>query len=99
MNALLAKEIRLLLPAYIAALLLAFVPHWFVSINVAIILFGLGVLVLGLAPFGREFGMSTFSLIMSQPLERRRLWLTKVGLAAAAMFTVLAVWCLACYSG
>jgi ABC-type transport system involved in multi-copper enzyme maturation permease subunit len=98
MNALLAKEIRLILPAYITALLLAFVPHWFVPASVAGPLFAIGAILLGLSPFGREFGMNTFPLIMSQPLGRGRIWKTKISLAGVAMFTVFLVWCVACYS-
>src|SRR6266699_2813972 len=69
---LLAKELRLLLPAYAMALLLA------------------------MSSFGREFGLNTFPLILAQPMERTRIWWTKVAVLAGAMTTVFAAWCLSC---
>src|SRR5690349_3210585 len=96
MNALVTKEIRLLLPGYAMALLLAVVPVWLLSDvklgveHTAPILAPLlfGVLVLALSSFGREFGMNTFPLLLAQPLTRSRIWWTKVVVLALAMATV-----------
>ncbi|EEF59301.1 ABC transporter permease [Pedosphaera parvula] len=97
MNPLITKEIRLLLPGYITALLLAVFSAWLSSweasvedIPIAMILAPLlvGTLLLALSSFGREFGMSTFSLLMSQPLTRSRIWWTKVTVLALAMATI-----------
>ncbi len=105
MNPLVAKEIRILLPAYVMALLLAIVPAWLVQLDyyvggsniTAIVLFpfGFGVAMLALSSFGREFGLKTFPLILAQPLERTGIWWTKVLLLAVAMATVFGAWCLA----
>ncbi len=109
MTPLVAKEIRLLLPAYLLALVLAATPLVLALISpygwpngpaqgwssVAIMLFGFGAGLLALTSFGREFGLNTFALQMAQPLERRRIWWTKVGVLAGALLTVVALWGLA----
>ena len=103
MKPLYAKEIRLLQPAYLAALLLAVVPVWLLPKgpydspeSAALVPFVFGVVMLALSGFGREFGMQTFALLLAQPLERQRIWRTKSGLLAAAMLTVFLAWCLSC---
>lgn len=103
MNALAAKEVRLLLPAYVTALLLAVVPVWFMpndAVNTpayyAIFPFGFGIMLLALSSFGREFWLKTFALALAQPLERWRIWWTKVALLAGALGSVFVLWCLSC---
>ena len=87
MNALVRKEIRLILPAWTAALALAVAPVWFISVNdlvgwqhqgaaIACYAFALGAMLLGLAPYGQECGLGTFSLLLAQPVCRRRIWRT-----------------------
>ncbi|MDB6068595.1 MAG: hypothetical protein JWR26_4803 [Pedosphaera sp.] len=102
MKPLVIKEIRLLLPGYILALLLAVVPIWFLTdfqnvvryvTQVFAPLF-FGVLVMALSSFGREFGMNTFPLLMAQPLTRSRLWWTKFAILALAMATILGAYLL-----
>ena len=80
MNALVKKEIRLLLPAWIVALLLILAPiplslmsdvednsvFMLTAVGVA-----LGCIMLGLAGFGREVTSGTFSLLLAQPRPRR----------------------------
>ena len=96
MSPLEAKEIRLLLPAYGVALLLAIVPVWLLPYDLnnaddfVVLSFLFGVVMLALSPFGREFGLHTFPLILAQPLERTRIWWTKVAVLAVAMTTVFA---------
>jgi hypothetical protein len=100
MNPLVKKEIRLLLPAWIAAMLLAITPVWifwkldrdglrYVPLFPAFI-FLLGMLFLAIAPFGQEFSFKTFSHSLAQPVPRKRLWLVKTGMLAAAFLSVLA---------
>jgi hypothetical protein len=103
MNALVAKEIRLLLPAYAAALVLAVLPVWFLpSYRSAdptfyiLCAFWFGIVMLALSSFGREFGMKTFPLLLAQPLERRRVWWTKTAVLAGAITTVFLAWAISC---
>ncbi len=98
MNALVRKEIRLILPFWGIALLLAVLPSfiapgdsWVSSINEIIYwAFGFGAVLLGLAPFGQEFSLGTFQALLAQPLERRQMWKTKFGLIllSAALLTL-----------
>jgi len=105
MKTLVAKEIRLILPAYAAALLLAAAPIWLLAHSRGPIDYNplyplcLGALLLALSSFGREFGLKTFSLMLAQPLDRRRIWSAKIATLAFALATVVVVWgvsCLAC---
>ncbi len=100
MSALVSKEVRLVLPAYAMALVLAVAPIWLfpnpesTASDGAVVFFWFGAAMLALSSFGREFGMNTFSLILVQPLERARIWRAKVGVLAGAMASLLAAWCL-----
>jgi ABC-type transport system involved in multi-copper enzyme maturation permease subunit len=96
MNALLKKEIRLLLPSWITALSLAVVPMWLVKNldnfggwGFFVLLAWLGTIVLSLESFGREFSPGVFCFFMSQPEERKQLWRAKVTTLAAATISVL----------
>jgi ABC-type transport system involved in multi-copper enzyme maturation permease subunit len=101
MTALVRKEIRLLLPSWLAAMALAVVPVWLVHPGPPHDLvfsspgllvfggFGLGVLILSLTPFGQEFNAGTFNQLLSQPLPRNRLWLAKTGVLAAGLISAL----------
>jgi ABC-2 family transporter protein len=102
-NALVAKEIRLLLPAYIAALVLAILPVWLLPnvpyrnsiAGVSFIVFcafGFGIVMLALSSFGREFGMNTFPLMLAQPLQRNRVWWTKAVILACAIASIYYAW-------
>ena len=102
MNALVKKEIRLLLPGWLAVLLLEVVLPWlWYDVNVPIgvmpfwynsvmsFLFFLGMILLALDSFGREFSLGTFQSLLSQPIERRQIWRTKITVllfAAALIF-------------
>src|ERR1039458_2292162 len=97
MNALVKKEIRLLLPSWIVAMLLALVqaitrPYDF---YVATLLF-FGLTIMALTTIGRETSLNTFSLLLSQPAERLRIWQTKISVLAVAFLTVFVLW-LACF--
>ena len=93
MNALVKKEIRLLLPSWSVAALLALVqaitrPYDF---YVASLLF-FGLTIMALTTIGRETSLNTFSLLLAQPAERRRIWQTKLSVLAVAFLTVFCVW-------
>ena len=93
MNALVKKEIRLLLPSWMVAMLLALVqaitrPYDF---YVACLLF-FGLTIMALTTIGRETSLNTFSLLLSQPAERRHIWQTKLSVLAVAFLTIFSVW-------
>lgn len=100
MNPLIKKEIRLLLPAWIAAMLLASVPVWFVSILpgvsdvMSIIgpLLVIGFLFLSISSFGQEFSSGSFAGMLSLPVERRRIWAIKIAVLGIAFFLILSAW-------
>jgi ABC-type transport system involved in multi-copper enzyme maturation permease subunit len=113
MNFLIKKEIRLLLPAWIVAMLLAIVPAWIggAALNLDYrtnqaysgfrldgfvpVIFALGILLLGISSFGQEFNQGTFQVLLSQPMERARVWRTKITVLAVAF---LSVWLVAVVS-
>ena len=94
MNSLVKKEIRLLLPSWMVAVLLAMVqgitrPYDF---YVASLLF-FGLTIMALTTIGREASLNTFSsLLLAQPAERVRVWQIKISVLAAAFLIVLVVW-------
>jgi hypothetical protein len=105
MNKLLAKEIRLLLPAFGTALVLAIVPVWLLpydprasesAIFTALYPFSIGIVLLAISSFGRESALNTFALLLAQPLERSRIWRTKVAVLAPAMVVAFAGWWISC---
>jgi ABC-type transport system involved in multi-copper enzyme maturation permease subunit len=84
MNPLVKKEIRLLLPSWLAVLSLAIFLPWFSWKNpydffawMPLFIF-FGVILLAVDSFGREFSLGTFSSLISQPMERRQIWWTKI---------------------
>jgi ABC-type transport system involved in multi-copper enzyme maturation permease subunit len=94
MRTLIEKEIRLLLPAFAGALVLAILPVWLLpydrwnpgAIPAYLCLFG--IVLLALSSFGREIGLKTLPFILAQPLERARIWWTKI--TVLALFLALA---------
>lgn len=102
MNALVKKEIRLLLPNFAFAVVLALVSVFFHD-QVGSWVTGFGyflgcifcpaiVIMLALNSFGVEVGTQTFSMMLAQPVPRLRIWQTKISLLALAMATVGVVW-------
>jgi ABC-type transport system involved in multi-copper enzyme maturation permease subunit len=97
MNPLIRKEIRLLLPAWVAAMLLAILPAlvldlgWLADLYSGVyardyvdllafdlpMIFSIGVLFLGVSSFGQELNSGAFTLLLSQPIDRRRVWQVK----------------------
>lgn len=104
MNALIRKEIRLILPAWVAAVILATAPVWFMMLGLPVdwraqaelakFSVALGAIFLGLAPFGQECSFGTFSLLLAQPTCRRGIWTAKIAVVTAALVSVLAVFLL-----
>jgi len=106
MNPLVKKEIRLLLPSFLASLLLALtiwlVPGDFDSrsffVQILIIfpfLFcPVTVVMMTLGAFGREFSSGTFSMLMAQPVPRHRIWFAKTLPLAVMVTLVWFVWCI-----
>jgi len=94
MNPLVKKEIRLLLPGFLAVLLLEVVQPWFWSVaddafGFAPVIFFFGMIILAVDSFGREFSLGTFQSLMSQPVGRRQIWQIKITVlffAAALIF-------------
>ena len=96
MNPLVRKEIRLLLPAWVAALVAATMPLWpWQNVRDAwfpwFFVFNAAILALALSPFGQEMSYGTFSLLLVQPEERKRFWRIKTGLLAIAMLSAWAL--------
>jgi len=96
MNALLQKEIRLLLPVWITAMLLILAPLLLgrlidnnepAGVTNMLTLFGvaLGSVVLGLAGMGRELMSHTFSLVLAQPHAREEFWRAKLGVLIVSL--------------
>jgi hypothetical protein len=94
MKTLLLKEARMLLPFWVAALLLAVAsvliaaPGWPLA-GTTPLWFGVGIVLLSVAPFGMEFSYGTFQMLLAQPVPRRQIWLAKVFVALVAMASVL----------
>jgi hypothetical protein len=98
MNALVRKEIRLILPAWIITMLVAVVPWWTLPrdlLSTALVgqplwfLFVFCALYLSISSFGQEFSLNTFPLLLAQPVPRRRIWTLKLVVLGAAFATVL----------
>jgi len=91
MTPLLKKEIRLLLPAWLAVVVIEALVPWFgrdvdwnVSALTPVALF-FGIILLAVDSFGREFSLGTFSSLMVQPMDRRQVWQTKITLLLLAV--------------
>ena len=96
MSALVRKEIRLLLPAWIAAMLLVMAPILLgrlidendpIGVTNMLTAFGvaIGCVILGLAGMGREISSHTFSLLLAQPRPRAEYWRAKLGVLLASL--------------
>jgi hypothetical protein len=96
MNALVKKEVRLLLPSWVVAMLLALPPVCTRSDDgIPVFLLFMGMVMLALTSIGRETSLNTLSSLLAQPAERRRIWTTKLSVLAVAFLAVFAVWRLA----
>ena len=98
MNALIKKEIRLLLPSWIVATLLALPPICTRSDDgIPVFLLFMGMAMMALTSIGRETSLNTFSSLLAQPAERMRIWKIKLSVLIAVGFSIVvfAVWRLA----
>jgi ABC-type transport system involved in multi-copper enzyme maturation permease subunit len=108
MNAFLRKEIRLLLPSFVIALLLTF-SFWLIPaegaappvIRNSLFLFPFllcpaVVMMMALNSFGREVSAGTFSNLLAQPVARARIWWTKAVLLAVALAVIFCAWWFSC---
>ena len=99
MNTLIRKEVRLLLPAWLAAMGLCLLPFLIAALNsfdpaqthvhFALYTIPIACAILGLASFGREFSGGAFSLLLSQPRPRHEFWNAKLTVLGVAVLTVL----------
>jgi hypothetical protein len=100
MNVALRKEIRLLMPAWIVALLAATLPIWLLGFDVgpveqiSFILFTGGALLLSVSSFGTEMSFGTFPSLLAQPQPRVATWRLKIGVLAAAHALIVVACCL-----
>jgi ABC-type transport system involved in multi-copper enzyme maturation permease subunit len=104
MNAFVRKEVRLLLPNFLVALLLSFsvwlMPNhtnsqdsWRTFLTIfPFLLCPAMVVMLALDSFGREISGGTLTHLLAQPIPRHSIWWTKVLLLAGALLIVLTVW-------
>jgi hypothetical protein len=88
MNALVRKEVRLVLPAWGAAMALVVGAVFYASDAGIGLFFAVGTILLALLPFGHEFSLGTFSSMLVQPVPRQRLWRVKAQVLAVAMLSV-----------
>jgi hypothetical protein len=99
MSPLVRKELRSIFPLWLLAMVLAILPVWLVWPGgrdiwagapgyLVYAPFAVGVLLLSLTPFGQELNWGTFSILLAQPVSRKRLWRVKVLLLALALFLV-----------
>src|SRR5665213_3617201 len=95
MRTLIEKELRLLLPAWAAAIALAIFPVWLLPYDpwnpgaYASIALYFGILLLALSSFGREVNMKTLPFLLTQPVERAQLWWVKIIILTVFMATVI----------
>ena len=104
MNPLVKKEIRLLLPSFLLGLALAFSVWLIPARSVAGVREGLAglpflccpavLVMMMLASFGHEFSAGTFSLLLSQPVPRLRIWRIKTLIALLGVGEVNSFQCL-----
>jgi len=91
MNPRIAKEIKVLRPAFLLTLAAAAMPlvigpnrHELPEIWMGII-FAMGCLIMGAEAFGNEFQQKTLSLLLTQPLPRTFIWKEKMQVLGAAL--------------
>ncbi len=93
MQARILKECRALGPIWLVAVLLAVAPVLFGVSDAPLYFpcFGLGAVLLSVSSFGKEFAHGTYSLLLSQPVSRWRLWWEKTLVLGTALGSALLV--------
>ena len=87
----LAKEIRALLPTYAAALgsiAIGCVSSSHLLIASGLLGFAFGSVALGAQSFGLEYSHRTLGLLLSQPIDRRRVFFYKLGVLSVMLVTL-----------
>lgn len=90
----LSKEIRALLPfwgASVAALAAAFVWRQADLLDEALLAYVVGSLAIGAQTVGQEYTYRTLPMLLSQPADRRRMYLLKFRVAAVMLVTLAAL--------
>jgi|GEM_PF-1301185 len=89
MNLLIKKEIRLILPGWITAMVLSWIPLMIQALKKdgglyqpvdpsCIVCYCAAALLLGITTFGMEVSHGTFGLLLSHPIARKTLWRVKM---------------------
>ena len=87
----LAKEIRALLPTYAAALAsiaIGCVSSSYLLIAMGLLGFAFGSVALGAQSFGLEYSHRTLGLLLSQPIDRRRVFFYKLAVLSVMLVTL-----------
>jgi hypothetical protein len=85
------KEIRALFPTYAAALAsiaIGCVSSSYLMIAVGLLGFGFGSIALGAQSFGLEYSQRTLGLLLSQPVDRRRVYFYKLAVLSVMLVTL-----------
>ena len=88
------KETRALLPVWLACTLViaaGAVSRDRIVLGLGVLAYGLGSIILGAQSIGHEYAHRTLGLLLSQPSDRRRLLLTKVGVLVPMIATTTAL--------
>jgi len=109
MNAFVKKEVRLLLPNFGFACVLAMAGLFFTNdhdnlVNgipyfAAFVFCPAVVVMLALSPFGVEVGSGTLANLLAQPVPRQKIWDTKIKLLAVALLVLGFLWVAASFVG
>jgi hypothetical protein len=102
MNALVKKEIRLLLPNFVIACVLALAGCFFpnnpdsllnsITYFIGCVVCPAAAIMLALSSFGAEVGSGIFTNLLALPVSRLKIWETKIALLIAAMLVVALLW-------
>jgi len=102
-NPRIAKEIRVLLPAFGLTLSASVLPllwpsgpeHWAAVLAWMGILYSIGCLIMGALVFGNEFQQKTMSLLLTQPIPRTSIWKEKMLVLGGAIVIGTGALCVA----
>jgi len=90
MNALIKKEIRLLLPAWGMVIVLTALSARYIGSPMNLYAAFIGMVILAVASFGREIASGTFSNLLAQPANRSVIWWSKTSVLVTALATIAA---------
>jgi len=88
MNALVKKEVRLLLPAWGMVAILSTLSLSYIDSPMNAYIAFVGMSILAVTSFGREIASGTFSNLLAQPTDRRVIWWTKTGVLVTALAAI-----------